>query len=98
MNFEDTVINMLKKQEENFNERLDSIENKIDKNNVDILDQLERLDDRVKSGEKSADFILTQYDSEENDQFLTQVTNVFGKRKRRTEKSNHVAICRAREA
>eukprot|EP00794_Sanderia_malayensis_P008540 gene8540-biopygen6837 len=61
---DNTIINMLKKQEENWNKRIDSLENKMDKLNMDILYKLSDLDRRVKSVETSAEFISKQYDSQ----------------------------------
>ena len=59
-----TIVEMLKRQENNMNRRLDMLENKLDSFKLEIGKSIKGLEERVKVVEKSAEFIANQYESQ----------------------------------
>ena len=72
------IIEMLKRQENNMNKRLDMLENKLDSFKLELTESFKGLEDRVKVVEKSADFIAKQYESQKkiSDNLLKQHTSL----------------------
>ena len=58
------VVEMLKRQENNMNKRLDMLENKLDSFKLEISKSIKGLEERVKVVEKLAEFIANQYESQ----------------------------------
>ena len=58
------IVEMLKKQENNMTRRLDLLENKLDSFKLEITENIQGLEERVKVVEKSAEFIANEYESQ----------------------------------
>ena len=58
------IVEMLKRQENNMNRRLDMLENNLDSFNIEINENIKGLEERVNAIEKSAKFIASEYESQ----------------------------------
>ena len=58
------IVEMLKRQENNMNRRLDMLENKLDSFKIEINESIKGLEERVKAVEKLAGFIASEYESQ----------------------------------
>ena len=58
------IVEMLKKQENNMNRRLDLLENKLDSFKLEITENIKGLEERGKVVKKSAEFIANEYESQ----------------------------------
>ena len=58
------IVEMLKKQENNINRRIDLLENKLDSFKLEITENIKGLEERVKVVKKSAEFIANEYESQ----------------------------------
>ena len=58
------IMEMLKRQENNTNRRLDMLENNVNSCKFEINENIKGLEERVKAIEKSAEFIASEYESQ----------------------------------